>query len=249
MSSLTMKIDFSLLLSFLICLSVRAGGEVRVRDFGGPNPGPFTVALSDVPQVTAGRGDGRFGFGPAIAMPRSAGTATVLGTDGVCDLGGECVPRLAPGADCSFDADCETGFCRNQRCCREDCGNGYCGNDLGVCFGLLRLGKVCEVDHECRSGICDRFEGVCCRSFCSDRQDCNSPWAPGQCVTHLSTCIADCDLNGVIAVHELVTAVSIALNRIPIAHCPEIDHDRDGRVRITDLILATQQAMTECRQR
>jgi ELWxxDGT repeat protein len=59
-------------------------------------------------------------------------------------------------------------------------------------------------------------------------------------------CGGDCSGNGAVTVDELVTGVAIALGGQPLSHCRFIDTDRDGRVGISELVTAVQQALTGC---
>jgi subtilase family serine protease len=70
----------------------------------------------------------------------------------------------------------------------------------------------------------------------------------GALVRALATpaCVADCDRDGVVTVHELVTAVNIALDVQPIAACSAADTDADGRVTVSDISRAVHRAIDGC---
>ena len=53
----------------------------------------------------------------------------------------------------------------------------------------------------------------------------------------------DCNKNGVVSIDELVTGVSIALKKINISVCPEIDINNDGNVSIDELIQGVNSAL------
>jgi len=59
-------------------------------------------------------------------------------------------------------------------------------------------------------------------------------------------CRGDCDLNGVVAINELVRAVGIALGEATLAVCPVMDADGSGSVTINELIAAVGRALNGC---
>lgn len=89
---------------------------------------------------------------------------------GHCDRDGFlglCIPGIADGQPCSGDnRTCASGVCSdNFVCCAEACEGGFC--DLqGVCHPLLSQGDICAEDAECRSYVCDVFDGICCDRRC-----------------------------------------------------------------------------------
>jgi hypothetical protein len=56
-------------------------------------------------------------------------------------------------------------------------------------------------------------------------------------------CIGDCSADGVVRVNELVTAVRIALDQLPLETCRSIDADGDGSIAINELIRAVKEAL------
>jgi hypothetical protein len=60
-------------------------------------------------------------------------------------------------------------------------------------------------------------------------------------------CAGDCDGDGVIAITELIRAVSIALGRIAVDECPAADPMRDGRVTVGELVQCVNSALGNCR--
>jgi hypothetical protein len=59
-------------------------------------------------------------------------------------------------------------------------------------------------------------------------------------------CVGDCNGSGEVAVNELVTGVNIALGRLAIAVCTDIDVNDSGRVEINELIAAVNAALSRC---
>ncbi len=59
-------------------------------------------------------------------------------------------------------------------------------------------------------------------------------------------CPGDCDLDGRVSVDELLTGVSIALQRTAAENCAAIDRDEDGAASISELIAATDAALVGC---
>lgn len=60
-----------------------------------------------------------------------------------------------------------------------------------------------------------------------------------------ATC-PDCDGDGAVAIHELVTGIGIALGGTPLARCPDFDRDADGAVGIDELVAAIAAALDGC---
>jgi hypothetical protein len=52
------------------------------------------------------------------------------------------------GKACTEDSQCETGFCRDYKCCNSDCGGGGANGDTGDC-------QACSVAHY------GQFDGAC----------------------------------------------------------------------------------------
>lgn len=58
-------------------------------------------------------------------------------------------------------------------------------------------------------------------------------------------CIGDCDASGTVQVNELVVAVNIALDALPLTQCPNLD-DGHGMVTVDRLVLAVNNALNGC---
>jgi len=61
-----------------------------------------------------------------------------------------------------------------------------------------------------------------------------------------STCVGDCDGNGVVTVSDLITGVNIALGNQPLANCPAFDPDGSGMVTVGELIQGVNNALNGC---
>jgi hypothetical protein len=61
-----------------------------------------------------------------------------------------------------------------------------------------------------------------------------------------ASCAGDCDGDGEVAVHELVTGVNIALETLPAEECPAADADGSGSVTIDELLTAVGDALRGC---
>jgi YVTN family beta-propeller protein len=59
-------------------------------------------------------------------------------------------------------------------------------------------------------------------------------------------CAGDCSRDSVITIEELVFAVGVALGDQPLDNCRNADRDRDGSVRINELLLAVRAALDGC---
>lgn len=62
----------------------------------------------------------------------------------------------------------------------------------------------------------------------------------------LIACPADCSGNGIIDVAELITAVNIALEQIPLERCHRADQNADGVVSVDELILGVLAVLDGC---
>jgi hypothetical protein len=60
-------------------------------------------------------------------------------------------------------------------------------------------------------------------------------------------CPGDCNCDGVVKVAELITAVSIALEELPMARCAKIDVNQNGRASIGEMLLAVESSLHDCR--
>lgn len=63
---------------------------------------------------------------------------------------------------------------------------------------------------------------------------------------HAPACPGDCDEDRTVAVNELVTAVTVALERAEITACTSADRDLDARVRVNELVAAVRNALDGC---
>lgn len=61
-----------------------------------------------------------------------------------------------------------------------------------------------------------------------------------------AACVGDCDENGIVAVDELVRAVTIALGTTPPQACPAADSEGDGLVTVSGLVQAVVAALQGC---
>jgi Ca2+-binding EF-hand superfamily protein len=59
-------------------------------------------------------------------------------------------------------------------------------------------------------------------------------------------CVGDCDGNGVVTIDELVQAVNIALEDLPVTVCRAVDRNGSGEVTINELIQAVANALDGC---
>ncbi|HSP98351.1 MAG TPA: hypothetical protein VL049_14080, partial [Candidatus Dormibacteraeota bacterium] len=71
----------------------------------------------------------------------------------------------------------------------------------------------------------------------------DTPTAPAATPTAPVAIAGDCDGDGTVSVAELVRAVGIALETLPVSMCPAADRDGDGAVRIEELIAALNAAL------
>jgi hypothetical protein len=62
----------------------------------------------------------------------------------------------------------------------------------------------------------------------------------------LPFCRGDCDGDGVVTVSELIRGVAIALGRLPLSACADLDVDGGGTIDIDELILAVADAQSGC---
>ena len=59
-------------------------------------------------------------------------------------------------------------------------------------------------------------------------------------------CFGDCNGDATVSIAELISAVSIALGSAPFDSCANADADRDGTLRINDLIASVTSALQGC---
>ena len=61
-----------------------------------------------------------------------------------------------------------------------------------------------------------------------------------------AACAGDCDGNGAVAIHELVTLVNVALERVGVERCSAGDLDRDGDVSVDEVVSGVNVALDGC---
>jgi hypothetical protein len=64
--------------------------------------------------------------------------------------------------------------------------------------------------------------------------------------TGAATCVGDCDGDGKVGVAELIVGVRISLGEIPLSQCVAFDATPDGTLRIEELVLAVNAALSGC---
>ena len=57
------------------------------------------------------------------------------------------------------------------------------------------------------------------------------------------SCPGDCNLDGIVAINELLLGVNFFLAGLPPSGCDELDDDRDGVLRVNELVLAVVKAL------
>ena len=72
-----------------------------------------------------------------------------------------------------------------------------------------------------------------------------APITPTPTVTPLS-CVGDCDGNHTVQIQELILAVNIAVNGLPVQGCEEIDANLDGAAAVNELVAAVINALNGC---
>jgi len=121
-----------------------------------------------------------------------------------CNLGYKCSEnntcvKIAP--ECTFADDCLTGFeCKNNNCVtklkEDECSNdGNCSNDekceRGYC--ILKEGKECEEDVDCKKSGYRCEKGYCVKKECKVDYDCKYGY---KCDTNEGVCIKkECTIN------------------------------------------------------
>ena len=60
------------------------------------------------------------------------------------------------------------------------------------------------------------------------------------------SCAGDCDGNGTVTIDELITAVNIALEVLPLERCGAADHDGSAAITVDELVLAVSLALSNC---
>jgi hypothetical protein len=165
-------------------------------DVGGSSATGGTGGTS----VTGGTGgDTSMAEGGAAGQAGAAGESTTGGTSGTSGTGGtgtsncsnnmtdsnesdvDCggsskCERCPVTGKCTLNTDCDSGFCKVNRCANPTCNDGYknqgeTGVDCGqVCApNLCDDGTACSGDGDCTSTYCD--SGVCTDHCTSGRKD------------------------------------------------------------------------------
>lgn len=90
-----------------------------------------------------------------------------------CELG-TCVRRLADGAPCERDGECESTRCRDGRCrasalgepcdASRQCASGYCDGSRRCAPSDAPIGASCDMPAACASRVC--VAGVCLPAAC-----------------------------------------------------------------------------------
>lgn len=123
-----------------------------------------------------------------------------------CNMMNQCVPKKAPGQNCTGTNQCTSGFCVDSVCCDTACDQtcqacnvagslGTCspaavGSTEAMCMGTMACaaggtcklvnGETCAMGTQCVSGNC--ADGVCCNTACGgDCQACNIAGTLGTC--------------------------------------------------------------------
>jgi len=60
------------------------------------------------------------------------------------------------------------------------------------------------------------------------------------------SCVGDCGGSGTVEITELIRAVNIALDALPVQSCQEVDANLDGRVAVNELVAAVNSALSGC---
>ena len=61
-----------------------------------------------------------------------------------------------------------------------------------------------------------------------------------------ATCAGDCDMNGAVAINELIAMVAIALGAAPLDTCAAGDVDGDGEIAVHEIVAAVNHALGTC---
>ena len=100
------------------------------------------------------------------------------------------------------------------------------------------------IDRDSGSGILDAFAAA--QAAIAQVAATSTPTA--ETPTPTAACVGDCDGNGAVTVHELITMVNIALGNTPISACNAGDAEGDGEITITDIIAAVSNALAGCHE-
>jgi len=97
-----------------------------------------------------------------------------------------------------------------------------------------------------------RIESIDCREMPIGNPDLTPPTrhrTPHQPRTPLPTprqCPADCDRNGTVEIHELVTAIEIAMGRGDLSACPVADVNGNSQIDVAELTEAVRTSLVGC---
>ena len=128
--------------------------------------------------------------------PSTCRDGILSGTETDVDCGGGCGPCSAL-LRCAGDGDCDSGHCDSdaRRCLDESCVDGVQnGDEVDVdCGGerclKCKLGALCQISSDCRSGFCDPAETACAPLHCGSGVmdgdetdvDCGGPSCAARC--------------------------------------------------------------------
>lgn len=70
----------------------------------------------------------------------------------------------------------------------------------------------------------------------------------GRLVVATSDCAGDCDLDGAVDISDLLRAIDVALGLRDVGECVLADADRNGRVRVAELVEAVRNGLAGCPQ-
>jgi hypothetical protein len=62
----------------------------------------------------------------------------------------------------------------------------------------------------------------------------------------LGPCGGDCDASEEVTIDEIIVGVTIALGQGEVVACPAFDDDGSGRVEVTELVIAVNNALNGC---
>jgi hypothetical protein len=122
-------------------------------------------------------------------------------TGSYCDASNQCVSAGGLGDPCGGDNECNSGYCRDGRCCESSCtgecmacANAKTGQQNGLCRSIP---TSADPDDECTNGACFRLDTTTgeCRGYvgepCGSVGDClTAPCVDGYCCE--STCSGLC---------------------------------------------------------
>ena len=239
--------------------------DLALADLDGDGHADLIVALPGLNQIEIDRGDGAGDFALTASVTLPDPTAVAVG-----DFTGD--SRLdvvvSSGSD---DNGAAVGGDRQRPGGADGAGHGPAGDRAG-CHGYRRRRPRgchrarCAVG---RGGDCARrrYGGNRGAADGGDRRrrgdagDCGgrlrrhglpdvalSVPDSQQVIVGLSApeCTGDCNVDQVVTINELITAVTIALGTEPLAQCERADASHDGTVSITELITAVSYSLNGC---